>query len=375
MALWAILAVTGALLAGGGVYAFKKKPAPAGSDPMATTLRMLLQSLTISPLSVYSGSSITGTLTLNQPATAGGVTCTVSSDPAGTLTVPRTVTIPAGVTSANFTISSAAGVLVPTTITIYSNYNQTLHQAVTVLPAMVPMPTPVKPAALNSSFSGGALNSSLWVATNGVAPGSVAGVNDGSFSSANLDFSHGMMTMKMTQVASPKGGVISSGGEVRSVNTYGYGTYQFTMRMASTAATPTAPGTVVSGSDSGAFTFINNSQTEIDIEYLGNNPNNIWLTNWVNPTPANPPTLEQFDEPAIAGLADGFHQYNIIWTPGKVQWYIDGKLVTTHTKNVPSTPAYIMMNFWGTNQTSWGGLATTGVTRYFYVSNVQFFPM
>lgn len=377
MLVW-IAILSGSLALAGSAYCTLKKKAPnllIGSTTVATTLRMMLASLTVSPATLTSGGVATGTLTLNQPARTGGVTCTVSSDPTGVVTVPATVTVPAGATSANFTITAAKGLLVPTHVTIYSNYNVTLHQALTINPAPVPMPVPTKPPTVNSSFSSGALNSSLWIATNGVAPGSVAGVNSGSFVPGNLDFSHGMMCMKMNQTVNPAGGVLSTGAEIRSLQTYGYGIYSFTMRMASTSATPTGVGSVVSGSDSGAFTFINNSETEIDIEYLGNNPNNIWLTNWFNPTPTSAPTLEQFDEPAIVGLADGFHTYTIIWSPGQVQWYIDGKLMTTHTKNVPCKPAYIMLNFWGTNQTSWGGLATPGVTRYFYVSNVTFTPV
>ena len=54
--------------------------------------------------------------------------------------------------------------------------------------------------------------------------------------------------------------------------------------------------------------------------------------------------------------------------------YIDGKLVSTHTSNIPSAPAYIMINHWGTNSTGWGGQATIGVQRYLYVSSFTYTP-
>ena len=71
----------------------------------------------------------------------------------------------------------------------------------------------------------------------------------------------------------------------------------------------------------------------------------------------------------------GFHHYKFVWVPGKIDYYIDGVLVSTHTSNLPSAPAYIMMNHWGTNSTGWGGLATVGVERYLYVSSFNYTPM
>jgi beta-glucanase (GH16 family) len=61
-----------------------------------------------------------------------------------------------------------------------------------------------------------------------------------------------------------------------------------------------------------------------------------------------------------------------MWSPGKIVFYIDGKKVSTHTSNIPSDPAYVMINQWGTNSTRFGGLATPGVERYIYVSSFKF---
>ena len=137
------------------------------------------------------------------------------------------------------------------------------------------------------------------------------------------------------------------------------------MRMSSTSPTAEGSGSVVSGSDSAGFIYINNSQTELDIEFCGNTPGIINCTNW------STLNAHQTTSPSVANLAAGFHTYQLIWTPGQVQWTIDGVVVATHTSDVPSTPAYIMINFWGTNSANWGGLATPGVTRYMYVSSVS----
>lgn len=55
------------------------------------------------------------------------------------------------------------------------------------------------------------------------------------------------------------------------------------------------------------------------------------------------------------------------------QRVVDGVLRGTRLTNVPTTSAYPMINFWGTNSMSWGGLATAG-TRQLKVTNFQFMP-
>ena len=57
------------------------------------------------------------------------------------------------------------------------------------------------------------------------------------------------------------------------------------------------------------------------------------------------------------------------------QCYVDGKWIVDHTTNVPTAPAYFRINHWGTNSTGWGGLATTGVTRYLYVTHASYSPL
>jgi hypothetical protein len=95
-------------------------PAPA---PVPT-----LTSLTLSPASVIGGlQSSTGTVSLSAPAPAGGVIVLLSSSN-GAASVPGSVLIPAGASSASFTVNTSI-VLISTSSTISARYNGTTRTA------------------------------------------------------------------------------------------------------------------------------------------------------------------------------------------------------------------------------------------------------
>lgn len=73
----------------------------------ATTRSTTLQSFRLASYTVKGGSSTTGTLTLEAAALAGGKTLTVSVSDGSIATAPKSVTIPAGSTSASFNLSFA----------------------------------------------------------------------------------------------------------------------------------------------------------------------------------------------------------------------------------------------------------------------------
>lgn len=64
-----------------------------------------LKSLSLSVTTVYGGSSSTGTVTLSAPAPVGGTSISLASDNAGA-SVPPTVTVPSGATSATFSVDT-----------------------------------------------------------------------------------------------------------------------------------------------------------------------------------------------------------------------------------------------------------------------------
>ena len=89
------LAVMGVLIViGAGVLA-----APALAAPALSTVK-------VSPTDVVGGDPATGTVTLTAPAGAGGFSVALSSDNTTAATVPPSVTVPGGATSANFPVST-----------------------------------------------------------------------------------------------------------------------------------------------------------------------------------------------------------------------------------------------------------------------------
>src|SRR5436309_1030330 len=66
-------------------------------------------SLTLSPSTVNAGSSSTGTVTLNGPAPAGGKVVALSSSKPSVASVPASVTVPAGSSSATFIVTTSPG--------------------------------------------------------------------------------------------------------------------------------------------------------------------------------------------------------------------------------------------------------------------------
>jgi len=219
-------------------------------------------------------------------------------------------------------------------------------------------------ATFFDNFSSGSLDTSKWVASNWGAPGG------GKFVPSYIDFSSGMLRIKVTQTYSG-GGVASVGGELQSKKALGFGTYEWVMRASSTSSTPTGFGVAVSGQISSGFVFVNNSQTEIDTpEIEGQNPGTLWWTTWAGLT-----RKQWTSTQAPFAPEKGFHSYKCVWTRTAVKFYVDGMLVSTHTGVVPQTPAFAMINHWGTNSRGWGGLATTNITRYMFVRSFSFIPL
>lgn len=84
---------------GGATQSATLTVTPAGS------VGSTLSALTLSPTSVRGGDSATGTVTLSAPAPAGGVVVTLTSD-TRLGSIPSSVTIAAGATSAKFTVKT-----------------------------------------------------------------------------------------------------------------------------------------------------------------------------------------------------------------------------------------------------------------------------
>jgi hypothetical protein len=195
-----------------------------------------------------------------------------------------------------------------------------------------------------------------WETHNGSAPpvGNVNG-NVGTFDPMNVAVgSELVLSLTQTQNGSQ---ILSSGSEVMTKQTFSYGTFEFTSRV----------DNVLSGSDSSGFLYAPNSSTEIDMEQVGNKPDAVDCTNWKG--------VSNFQDTEVTGFHQGnSHDFKIVWASTHVDWYVDGQLVVSHTQAVPSAPAPFLFNMWGTNKSTWGGMATVGPTRYMYISNFKYTP-
>lgn len=229
--------------------------------------------------------------------------------------------------------------------------------------------------SFRDEFKGSKLDTTKWIVATYKSPDSAPGVNSGTYVPSAIDFSQGMLRITVQQ-KSTSGGVESVGGAVLSKELFGYGTYDFEMRMSSLSPTAEGDGAASTGAVSSGFLYYNKSESEIDLEFLGNE-NAMWVSSWCNPNPARDPTpLHKTSEKvADPGLATRFRHYSLVWTPGAVDVYIDGARVAHQTEHVPQNPAHIILQHRGTNSGKWGGVAAVGVERYFFVRSVKFTPM
>lgn len=238
--------------------------------------------------------------------------------------------------------------------------------------APVPVLSATGTPTFSDSFNQGSIDTTKWTVQSRPAP--CAKGCTGTYSPDAIDLSTGMLRITLTQTRDASGAAHSVGGEIKSNQLFGYGKYSYTMRVATTSPTPDGVGVPKSGSVSAGWNYVGNSTTEIDFEVLGSEPNNVYMTDYNNNANVTSPVHNTQNVYAVPNLADGFHTFVFVWKPKSIEFYIDGKYIATHTKNIATAPAHIIVNLWG-NDARWGGTATPGVTRYMFVKNVSFTPV
>jgi hypothetical protein len=148
------------------------KTATLTVNPFATGPSV--SALSLRPTSVTGGGSSTGTVTLSGAAPAGGAAVTLSSSNTAAATVPASVTVPAGATSATFTVTSKA-VTATSSATISATFGGATQSAVlTVSPA--PAGPAVSTLSLSPTSVTGGGSSTATVTLSGAAPAGGAAV-------------------------------------------------------------------------------------------------------------------------------------------------------------------------------------------------------
>jgi photosystem II stability/assembly factor-like uncharacterized protein len=106
------------------------------STLLTVTPTTTLSSLSLTPVGLIAGGTSTGTVTLSAPAPAGGAVVPLASSSTAIATVPTSVTVAAGATSANFVVSTSTLTgCAPSTATISATYGEVARSAVlTVTP-------------------------------------------------------------------------------------------------------------------------------------------------------------------------------------------------------------------------------------------------
>ncbi len=192
------------------------------------------------------------------------------------------------------------------------------------------------------------------------------GVFNCDFQPDNVSFSGGKMVITLDTKGCPSGcdGFPYASGEYRSDKYFSYGYYETSMVAAK------GPG-IVGGT---FFTYTGSwgteSHDEIDIEFIGPSAQ-LQLNYYTKGKGGHEKIIELPFDPT-----EGFHSYGFMWTKDYIEWYVDGKPVHKATKDIPTRPGQLMMNYWAGTQevTGWlGGVykGSGGTVKFDYV---EFIP-
>lgn len=233
-----------------------------------------------------------------------------------------------------------------------------------------PAPAPAEPRwTFTTDFTAKAELPAGWKISTWTAPGK-GPVHSGHWLLGNVSFDRRGVCLKLDQRQASDGSFISSGAEIYTEQKFGYGTYEWEVQ-----ASADANGQPVSGSITGIFIYADQATTEIDFEVEGNERHHLTqCTSWVHEGQPNQHT--KVEPPAFNHLPhQQFCRYRFVWSPTRIEFYRDGERVAVHTKVVPSGPAAVMLNHWGTHSIHWGGTATIEHPRYMYIKSFKYAPL
>lgn len=129
-------------------------------------------------------------------------------------------------------------------------------------------------------------------------------------------------------------GIPYSGGEYRSLNYYGFGKYEVSMRAVKNDGVVSSFFVYTGPSD-------NNPWDEVDIEFLGRDTTKVQF-NYFSDGIGDHEYLYDLGFDA----SKEFHTCSFEWHKRKIIWYVDGRAVYSADTDIPGCPGKIMMNVW-----------------------------
>jgi beta-glucanase (GH16 family) len=159
-----------------------------------------------------------------------------------------------------------------------------------------------------------------------------------------------------------------TGGEMKTLKTYGYGRYEVVMR-------PAKGSGLVSSFFTYTGSYDGNPHDEIDIEFLGLDTSRIHFNYFRNGKTGASAT---FDLPFDAAEAD--HLYAFEWAPEGITWYVDGAPYYKTVEGdayLPTTPGSVIFNAWTGKpfMSAWHGKPTFESGASAHYSCVSFSPI
>lgn len=150
----------------------------------------------------------------------------------------------------------------------------------------------------------------------------------------NVQPKEGWVELILDRDAKPTGGIPYAGAELRSHGHYGFGRYEVSMKAIKNDGVVSSFFTYTGPSE-------NNPWDEIDFEILGRDTTKVQLNYFTNGRGNHEYMYDLgFD------ASEDFHTYAFEWHEDRIEWYVDGVLIHTATKDIPKTPGKIMANVW-----------------------------
>lgn len=231
--------------------------------------------------------------------------------------------------------------------------------------AALALPAQAQGAAFRDDFD--TLDLSRWYVSDGWSNG---GHQNCTWSTDQVSAADGMLRVGFAP--QPKGERDNRCGELQTRKAYGYGTYEARLK------TPSG-----SGLNASFFTYIGPQQgkphDEIDFEVLLRNTGQVDTTTFVNGKSGDG-TTGSGQSHALPHASDSdFITYAFTWEPGRIRFYLDGKLVRTmdDPKTIPTNPQRMFFSLWGSDTlTDWmGSFAPVAAPIAMEVDWVAFTPL